>query len=91
MLYKMTVLSAKPVFGMGKDMDIKKQEKAEKCFQLRTNGILATQPHYPKSTKSRSQQEVEPGTSKHLFHHHPIEHPWCRGSTSLHGEDVKPS
>lgn len=75
MLYKMTVLSAKPAFGMGKDMDIKKQEKAEKCFQLRTNGILATQPHYPKSAKSRRQQKVEPGTSKHLFHHHPIEHP----------------
>lgn len=86
MLYKMTVLAAKPAFGMGKDMDIKKQEKAEKCFQLRRNGILATQPHYPKSTKSRSQQEVEPGTSKHPFHHHHIEHPWCRGSTSLHGE-----
>ncbi|KAK2524395.1 Lctl [Columba guinea] len=32
----MTVLSAKPAFGMGKDMGIKKQEKAEKCFQLRS-------------------------------------------------------
>lgn len=37
-LFKMTALAPKPVFGTGKEMDTNRQEKARECFQLRRTG-----------------------------------------------------
>lgn len=39
-LYKITVLATKPVFGTGEEVDRNKQEKARKCFQLGRTGNI---------------------------------------------------